>query len=57
MMGAWARFAKNPTQGPGWPQLPMVADLGGNGVTNTSIQSSVIDGRCALFDPVYDLLQ
>ncbi|KIW72384.1 hypothetical protein PV04_00581 [Phialophora macrospora] len=57
MMGAWARFAKNPTQGPGWPQLPMVADLGGNGVTNTTIQSSAIDGRCALFDPVYDLLQ
>jgi carboxylesterase 3/5 len=57
MMGAWARFAKNPMQGPGWPQLPMLADLGGNGAINTTIKASVVDKRCALYDPVYDVIQ
>lgn len=57
MMGAWAGFAKHPMQGPGWPQLPNVAELGGNGVVETTIMSSTIDARCALYEPLYDLLQ
>ncbi|KAJ4148680.1 hypothetical protein NW765_017547 [Fusarium oxysporum] len=57
MMGAWASFAKNPMRGPGWSQLPMMADLGANGVLHTTIPASTIDARCSLFDPVYDLLE
>jgi len=57
MMGAWAGFAKHPMQGPGWAQLPMVANLGTNGTVEKSVPSATIDTRCALFDPIYDLLQ
>ncbi|KAJ9605057.1 hypothetical protein H2200_010447 [Cladophialophora chaetospira] len=57
MMGAWANFAKNPMQGPGWPQVPSVGNLGANGVVNATIQSSVVDARCALYDPIYDVIE
>ena len=56
-MSAWANFAKHPMQGPGWAQLPMLADIGVNGTVETSIPASGVDARCALFDPIYDLIQ
>lgn len=62
MQGAWAAFAKNPSNGPGWPRLgstfaglgPELAILGGSG--NPSGEQTVplvtTDAVCALYDPL-----
>jgi cholinesterase len=62
---AYADFAKNPTAGPGWPQVPTIGVFG-NGVRPgvdeeglqalTTIPSEVLDVRCPLYYPVYDTL-
>ncbi|KAK2601881.1 hypothetical protein QQS21_004568 [Conoideocrella luteorostrata] len=64
MQKAWADFAKNPTQGPGWASVPEVAVLGGGATPGlddvgrqavTVIRSDQIDQRCPLFKVIYDL--
>jgi len=56
MQGAWARFAKNPNTGPGWPAVPSVADLGSSGVLNTPTTAGFIDRKCYLYRPYYNSL-
>lgn len=55
MQTAWANFAKNPSNGPGWPQLStgLVADLGGpsNPGGENSILAAVLDAQCVVSDP------
>lgn len=62
MQTAWANFAKNPTNGPGFESVPEVA-VWGNGVGLTgdgsgellgSTSAGALDRRCALFRPVYE---
>lgn len=57
MMKAWADFAKNPTQGPGWAQVPTVEVFdGGNGQPDQhEIDALAVDGeRCAYWKTFYD---
>ncbi|KAL2797352.1 Alpha/Beta hydrolase protein [Aspergillus keveii] len=62
---AYADFAKNPSAGPGWPQVPTIGVFGGGvrpGINEeglkalTTIPSEVLDVRCPLYRPVYDAL-
>ncbi|KAL3444275.1 Alpha/Beta hydrolase protein [Aspergillus insuetus] len=62
---AYADFAKSPTAGPGWPQVPTVGVFGDGvrpGIEEeglkalTTIPSEVLDVRCPLYYPVYDAL-
>ena len=59
MQGSWARFAKNPTLGPGWNRLGTfdgydVGALGANGSSGvTVIPQAEVDARCELYKPVY----
>ena len=61
MQTAWANFAKDPSQGPGWTKWPNVGVLGttdGMGtvlsnVTNGQAGVAGLDVRCALYAPVY----
>lgn len=60
MQTAWAKFAKDPAQGPGWPKWNSttkdLADIGGNGVNGEfEIDPATVDGRCAIYAPVYAL--
>jgi acetylcholinesterase len=67
MRGAVARFVKNPAGGPGWPAVGSsfapsdVAVLGdvGDVVTGgaTPTNASVLDEICALYAPLYPLLE
>lgn len=60
---AWAKFAKNPTAGPGWPALQLGAagqmgilgngSVGGVGVA--VVKQSHLHAICPLFKPLYDL--
>ncbi|EON69466.1 hypothetical protein W97_08726 [Coniosporium apollinis CBS 100218] len=67
MQGVWAQFAKNPHGGPGWNAVGTgdefiggAADLdlgviGGQGWAGVKvIRESEVDGRCALFRPIYE---
>ncbi|TKA80240.1 hypothetical protein B0A49_01429 [Cryomyces minteri] len=71
MRGAWARFAKDPANGPGWNRVgsgaqygaPADMDLGvlgdrlnAKGSGVTVIRESEVNGRCGLFKPVYDTI-
>jgi acetylcholinesterase len=62
MRGAWAEFARNPTSGPGWNALGTFGGtglgvLGTNGRSGvTVIRESVVDGRCAILQPIYPFL-
>ena len=55
MQDAWARFAKNPKQGPGWNRLGTnggadLGELGANGGTGvTVIPEEKIDVQCHLY--------
>ncbi|KAL3462480.1 putative carboxylesterase hlo [Aspergillus heterothallicus] len=63
LQAAYANFAKNPSAGPGWPQVPTVG-IFGNGVRPgikeeglqalTTISSNILDVRCPLYYSVYD---
>ena len=60
MQTAWANFAKNPTQGPGWPRWEStvrdLADIGANGASGEmDIDPALVDGRCPIYAPVYAL--
>ena len=58
MQSAWANFAKNPTQGPGWPKLGSnggteLGVLGANGTAGvTVIPQSMVDSVCSTYGPV-----
>jgi len=61
MQGAWADFAKDPSAGPGWPKWGSggadLADLGGGGsVGEFDIDPASVDGRCAIYAPVYEVI-
>ncbi|KIW41286.1 uncharacterized protein PV06_06858 [Exophiala oligosperma] len=54
MQGAWAAFAKNPINGPGWKEVPNVAALGSPGkAIQVDVSPATIDQRCALYTPYY----
>lgn len=65
MRGAWAHFAKDPIAGPGWNavgtgsefldgtndlSLGVIGGDGGSGIK--VIKQGVVDGRCALWEPI-----
>ena len=60
IQGAWAKFVKNPAEGPGWARLgstdKALADLGGEGDRKsiTMISPNIVDARCPLFYDAYD---
>lgn len=62
----WTDFAKNPTAGPGWNEVPSVGVLGGGvraeDASDASgqgkeflkvIEAKDVDGRCQIWDPLY----
>ncbi|KAL2841724.1 Alpha/Beta hydrolase protein [Aspergillus pseudoustus] len=60
---AYADFAKDPTVGPGWNQVPTIGVFGDGvrpGIDEsglealTTIPSEILDVRCPLYYPVYD---
>ncbi|KAF2672173.1 cholinesterase [Microthyrium microscopicum] len=58
MQAAWARFAKDPFNGPGWTQYgnsPSQADIGniGSESSGVSVINHDIDGRCVLYNSLY----
>jgi hypothetical protein len=59
MRGAWARFAKNPTGGPGWNAIGTsdgidLGTLGTNGSNGVQVISrEFVDVNCDLFVPLY----
>jgi carboxylesterase 2 len=60
MQTAWATFAKDPSNGPGWPkwqsEVKDLADIGGNGNNGEfEIDPNTVDQRCAIYAPVYAL--
>lgn len=65
MQKAWADFAKDPSQGPGWDEGPMVGVFGDGvkaGMSDegkkalTAVDSAAMDRRCELYKPLYDQL-
>lgn len=62
MRSAWAQFARNPLKGPGWNAIGTFGgtDLGVLGTNGTSgvtvIREDVVDGRCAILEPIYPFL-
>ena len=61
MQSAWARFAKEPMSGPGWGMVggklqPDLGVFGANGTAGVTVVSQAeIDGRCGLYDPIYEI--
>lgn len=54
MQTAWATFAKNPTGGPSWPEVPEVGVLGSVGhALRYDVTAGELDVRCALYDTIY----
>ncbi|KAF2759424.1 cholinesterase [Pseudovirgaria hyperparasitica] len=61
MRSAWARFAKDPTGGPGWSavgsnKLDLQVLGSGHEATVTTIDSGEVDNRCGTFYAVYDAI-
>lgn len=59
MQGAWAGFAKDPSNGPGWPRLGSALGiemgiLGGKDVPagEKTVALARTDLACALYDPI-----
>ncbi|KAK5452213.1 hypothetical protein LTS15_007278 [Exophiala xenobiotica] len=49
MQTAWANFAKHPQVGPGWAQVPALAQLGSNGMLKTMATAAELDSRCVFY--------
>ncbi|GMG10270.1 unnamed protein product [Aspergillus oryzae] len=65
MQKAWADFAKDPSQGPGWGKGPMIGVFGDGvkaGMSDVgkkalvAVDSTIMDRRCELYKPLYDQL-
>lgn len=65
MQKAWADFAKDPSQGPGWGEGPMIGVFGDGvkaGMSDegkkalAAVDSAIMDRRCELYKPLYDQL-
>ncbi|PVH89071.1 Carboxylesterase [Cadophora sp. DSE1049] len=64
MRGAWARFARNPLQGPGWGKvgsfdgtdLGVLESFGASGVEVVDPQKTILDARCALYSALYSFV-
>ncbi|GIZ42503.1 hypothetical protein CKM354_000576900 [Cercospora kikuchii] len=62
MRGAWAQFAKDPENGPGWGPVGSYngADLGLLGLDGSSgvtvVTPGSVDARCVIFEPIYQFL-
>jgi len=55
MQKAWADFAKNPTGGPGWKEVPNVAVLGiSHQEVDQDLSSNTLDEICDLYRPIYN---
>lgn len=58
MQTAWANFAKNPTQGPGWPKVGSnggveLGAFGSNGTSGeTTIPLSTVDSICSIYSGI-----
>ncbi|KAJ9498839.1 hypothetical protein H2202_005516 [Exophiala xenobiotica] len=50
---AWANFAKHPQVGPGWAQVPALAELGSNGMLKTMTTAAELDSRCGFYLDAY----
>ena len=57
MQAAWAKFAKDPTAGPGWSALGTSGEIGDLGALGSSgvklVKPLPLDARCPLFAPIY----
>lgn len=51
MQTAWANFAKDPWQGPGWSQISNIHVFGSEG--EYDMLASDLDGKCDLYTPLY----
>lgn len=62
MRGAWAQFARNPMQGPGWNQLGTFGGmdlgvLGTNGSAGVTVIPQIdVDSRCPILAPLVNFL-
>ena len=56
MQTAWAKFAKDPMDGPGWAEAPNVAVLGSQGVLENDVPAGALDGRCLLYQAIFAAL-
>ncbi len=59
MQSAWARFAKNPSGGPGWKTWPNVRVLGWNGTgggLGYGVPDGRVDSKCFAYEPIYRAL-
>lgn len=57
MQKAWADFAKNPTRGPGWGDVPNVAVLGNSDEEmQQDVAGTQLDKICELYKPFYSVL-
>jgi hypothetical protein len=62
MRGAWAQFARNPTEGPGWNNLGTFGGtdlglLGTNGSSGVTVIKQIeVDERCPILEPIYPFL-
>ena len=63
MQKAWADFAKDPSCGPGWEQIPNIGVFGDGVQAGTTtdgkqpfrtLDSQLLDQKCALYKPLYD---
>jgi carboxylesterase type B len=55
MQKAWADFAKNPAQGPGWAEYSKV-NMIGPGANEQAVEASSLDLKCYLYEPIYEYL-
>jgi hypothetical protein len=60
MQGAWAQFAKEPMNGPGWNQVGTFGGvylgiLGANGTCGATVTvTGIVDRNCGLYDEIYE---
>ncbi|KIX00300.1 uncharacterized protein Z518_10439 [Rhinocladiella mackenziei CBS 650.93] len=56
MQNAWAAFARDPADGPGWEGVPRVGVLGNPGMLKTAFNAGTLDAKCSLFRPYYETI-